>query len=305
LLYENISDSAASSLTLAEAIAQFLIACAALIGVAAGAVGAALIILLEALFGIVYEIASFITADVWDSSFTNQLECLLVACATNDAGVVTFDWDCFWHSLADQTNAFDLTSDQLRLYAQIMYILQILGGAAALNTMGALTAITEADCSDCPWCVVFDFRTGDCGFIPTYSDGGGVLTGAGWEASFTREGSGITVQATDCAVVRDLTGITLTHVTLQFRDAVGGNFTGAPGGAYATYAEVNTSLIHGVSSPSGDFVIDFDYAGDAGVLGCFSRMGYTVSDGAPGGSVTLESITLHGTGDKPTLGEDC
>jgi len=159
LLYENLTDSAGAALTLAEAIAAFVAACLELIGVAAAAVAGALIALFAAIFAVVFATAQFLLADLWDENFTKQMVCFLVDCASDDAGVITFDFNCFLNALAQGTNAFDLTSDQIRLYVQVTYILQFLGGSDALNAAGGTTAITTADCSDCaPTCaLVVDF----------------------------------------------------------------------------------------------------------------------------------------------------
>jgi len=134
---------------------------------------------------VLYGTLEFVGADLWDDDFTNVLTCILTDCATNDGGVVTFDWDCFNNALAAQVTIVPLTFDQLRLFGQIEYLLLVIGGVDALNTAGATTAITDDDCSFCEndWCYHFDDenRLGDweAGYwshptdatFPTYSSG--------------------------------------------------------------------------------------------------------------------------------------
>lgn len=149
MVYESITDSIAHGLTAAEA---YLAAATALVVVTAPefapiAVGLAVFFLVA--FTAAYEVIQFLTPDLWDDAFTKQFVCLLVGCASNDAGVVTFDYNCFINALAAGTNLFDLSADQLRLFGQIAFILNALGGADALDQAGATTAISAYDCSDC------------------------------------------------------------------------------------------------------------------------------------------------------------
>lgn len=191
--------------------------------------------------------------------------------------------------------------------ATVLHSILQIQGEVGLSNAGTLGLDTD-DCSgcDCGWCVVFDFRTGDHGFSYQYHDGSGNLTGAGWETSLTSEDSGNpSIQAQDVFIERDLTGFNVTHITAVWKDAVPGGFIGAPSGAYAAYVIHNSAFIGEVDSPAGDFTIDVDVSGDAGLLGAFARMGYNVDAGEPGGNVVLQSITITGSGAKPTGGDDC
>jgi len=179
ILYEDLSDYWNSELTADEAATNFLLAVAALIAAPFGLVGEAIVAIAALVFRVAYELLEFITADLWTSDFTANLVCILVDCASNVDGVVTFDYECFNNKLAAQTNVFDLTASQLRLFGQIQWMLNTIGGVDALNSAGATTAITDYDCSGCaPSCgLLVTFDPGDPFTIIAY--GSGVTWGDG------------------------------------------------------------------------------------------------------------------------------
>jgi len=149
LLYENITDSFNAHLDEAEAATALTLTLIGLIGAEFAPITFALVTFFSIVFSVLYGILEFVGADLWDEAFTDALVCILRDCASNDDGVVTFDWECFQAALAAQTNVFDLTFEQLRLFGQIEYLLQVIGGVDALNTAGATTAITDDNCDDC------------------------------------------------------------------------------------------------------------------------------------------------------------
>jgi len=121
------------------------------------------------IFAGVYSALSYLTADLWSEDLDRQIKCFLVECATNDAGVVTFDWDCFTGKLNSLTDEFGLSEVELRFYLQISYLLFFIGGIDGLNLAAGTTAITEAEC-DCAvyHCHYFDFTIDDGGFAAPY-----------------------------------------------------------------------------------------------------------------------------------------
>jgi len=155
LLYENLSDSFNGDLDEAEAVTALIGAVIGFIGAAAGAITYSIARVALWIFSILYSVLEFAIADLWTPEFTDQLVCILKDCASNDGGVVTFDWDCFNAGLNEQLNSFSLTSEQLRLYVQIQLMLSIIGGVDALNLAGATTAITDDECP-CGWCYTWD-----------------------------------------------------------------------------------------------------------------------------------------------------
>lgn len=179
-LYENVTDSFNEGLDEAEALTALILSIIALIGSEFAPITFALVTFFSVVFSVLYGVLEFVGADLWDENFTSQMVCILRDCATNDAGVVTFDWDCFENKLAAQTNVFDLTFEQLRLFGQIEYLLQVIGGVDALNAAGATTAITDDDCSYCaPHCFYIDLRLTNGSGLGVHITGGTWVSGQG------------------------------------------------------------------------------------------------------------------------------
>jgi len=148
-LYENLTDSYSDGLSEAEALTAYILGLTAIVGFEFAPITWGIVAFMTPVFAALYSALGFLFADLWDASVSDQITCFLKLCATNDAGVVTFDWDCFVRQLNSLTNNFSLTEDQLRLYIQISYMLYFIGGVDGLNLAGATTAITDADCTDC------------------------------------------------------------------------------------------------------------------------------------------------------------
>jgi len=166
LVYENLTDSFNAHLDEAEALTALTLTLISLIGAEFAPITFALVTFFAVVFSVLYGVLEFVGADLWDETFTAALVCILRGCASNTDGVVTFDWDCFQAELAHQTNVFDLTFEQLRLFGQIEYILLVIGGVDALNAAGATTAITDDDCDECACTgTSVDFTGSDQGFV--------------------------------------------------------------------------------------------------------------------------------------------
>lgn len=158
LLYENITDSFNAGLDEAETATALTLGLVSLIGAEFAPITFALVTFFGIVFSVLYGALEFVGADLWDDTFTQALYCILLNCANNVDGVVTFDWDCFQAALSAQTTIVPLEFTQLRLFGQIEYLLLVIGGVDALNHAGATTAITDDDCSGCEatWCYKFD-----------------------------------------------------------------------------------------------------------------------------------------------------
>jgi len=184
-LYESLSESFADNLSTADALIAFAAAALAIIGFEFAPITFGIAAFLIGVFEILYQALAYLTADLWDEDFTNQMVCFLQDCASNDAGVVTFDWDCFVNHLNSLADSFELSEVQLRLYLQVSYILYFIGGVKGLNLAGGTTEITNDDCDFCDtgWCHYFDFTVDDFSFHPygfsstfgTYVPGSGFL----------------------------------------------------------------------------------------------------------------------------------
>lgn len=149
-LYEQITDGIAAGNELDEILLAVITTFVTAVGwgAAAGILFSLGFIALVA-FGVVVAIIATFAADVWDDAFTEELKCVLVGCAQYDAGVVTFDYQCVLDALAHGTDA--LNFDQLRLFGQLAFILNAIGGADGLNQAGATTVIESASCCGV-WC---------------------------------------------------------------------------------------------------------------------------------------------------------
>lgn len=182
-LYDSLADSWANELSEDEAVIALIAVIVARVGFAFAPIVWAIVIPLIVFFGIVYRALAYLTADLWDSDFTDKLECLFLECASDDAGVVTFDYECIMDKLQALATEGGFSEVQARLNVQISYILQFIGGVDALNLAARTTDITNDDCSHCDdiWDCYIDFTETDGAFIAgTY----GVWTsGAGWEST--------------------------------------------------------------------------------------------------------------------------
>lgn len=201
LLYEDLADSFADTLSEVDAAVKLAVAVGGGIALLFGLITAAILQSAGFVFAGVYAAVEFITIDVWDEDFTDTLRCLLYNCSTDDGSVVHFDYVCVNENLFNATELFDITGNQQRLFFQVAVMLSWLGNEA-LDYAGTATAITEADCADCVECAdYFDTMVGELGektFIGTsdpgdisalptfpgtygtYISSGGVNTGEGY-----------------------------------------------------------------------------------------------------------------------------
>lgn len=191
ILYENLSDSWNAGLSTAQAIAEFIGAVGGGLGAVFAPPVAAIIAIGEVLFGVVYEVVSFVGADVWTEDFNAKLLCVLYECATlNDDMTVTYDFQCVIDKLASITN-LETSLTQIRLFGQLYYILSWIG-VDGLNASTSATAITSATCA-CEWCYEWDFTAGDGGFTPVVHPSTGLIEGVyvpgtGWRAGNQNDG---------------------------------------------------------------------------------------------------------------------
>jgi len=195
-LYETVSESFQNGLTIAEAITAFVAAVGTAIALEFYPPAAALIAVGGLLFEIVYQVVEFITSDLWTSEFTSAMQCILYECASVDDDVVTFDFQCVLDRLASQTNAFELTAEQLRLFGQVTYLLGFIG-VDGLNYAGSGTGISSASC-DCGancYDVAANIGLFESGWTPAPSFCGGlgadcqVVDGSGMYCSATSSNS--------------------------------------------------------------------------------------------------------------------
>lgn len=148
-----------------------------LVGAFAGPTAVAYATYAKSITDIFVEGFDAIADDVWTPEFTEELTCLFYEFASDDAGVITFDFDAINERLIELQAAaiVSLNENRALLISQVGYLLFVIA-ADGLNHAGATTAITEYDCSCVlPWCYSFDFSVSNGGWAVTPSPGGGVF----------------------------------------------------------------------------------------------------------------------------------
>jgi len=288
-LYESVSESFSSELSTDEAITAFIAAAVAAIGFEFAPITWSLAAIGFVAFEALFQALQYVTADLWTEDFSKQFECLLLNCAVNTAGVVTFDWDCFNSALLAQVNDMGLSEVQMRLYVQIGYLLYFIGGADGLNLAGRTTDITNDDCSFCTeWCVAYDLTDNDGGFVLAFSEARGEwVSGTGWVAvpfdiymllQLTRDWpSGTLIDAIHF------------HYTVDV--ASGGGYSFTWNGTTEFSADADGTFDQGITLP-GD---------DGGLFVNFNMS----TDNSHTGSATLFLVTVQGHGTKPDDGTVC
>jgi len=293
ILYENVSDSFQDGLSQAAAGVALIEAISLVVGSEFAPITFAIVSVSAAIFGAFYGIMEFITADLWTEDFTNVLACILQECASNDAGVVTFDWDCFNNALAAQVTIVPITFDQLRLFGQIQYLLWLIGGADALDQAGATTAITDDDCSFCDtgWCWVWDFTIDEQGWSP-FGIYGTYVMGLGWQSVAVGSSYSLILLNNDPVVfTSDSWTVVMDYNidpsgdpsrTIQYGSYVGSTFTLEYG--WTPTPTTNPSTYSHTATENWNDAL------------------YINPNGGTGGYVaTVKSITLRGTGDVPSF----
>lgn len=301
LLYESVTDSIAESLTEAEAytamVEAFILAVGWEFAPIAFAIGTFFLIV----FGVLYAIVALIGADLWDETFTRVLVCALVGCASNDAGVVTFDWTCTQSALAATTDALDF--NQLRLFGQLSYLIEVIGGADGLNQAGATTAITDYDCSPCfptGWCYFWDFTLSDGGWVVGAQ--GEWSDGVGWVSQTVSPGVYDVLIYAECPGGCGQPATTVTIVaTWTPGSGIEGDTYIAPfnydGGSYDIMAPLQT-MASGTHS----------YVFDVVAYGAFNALAANCGTSSDvGGSMTIQSVQAEGDSTAPIFsgGSDC
>jgi len=308
-VYLNIAESFAGGLSEAEALTALVEFLIVTLGAEFAPITYALALLILSVFGIVYSAVAYLTADLWDSNFTKAFKCTLVNCASNDSGVVTFDWDCVEHSLYAAATTFGINETQLRLYAQINYILAFIGGADALNTAGANTGITEADCTDCgaTWCRNADFTAfnldGWTLLAGTAGADGIVGEYAHWtyrpdidSSSTPGYGTVIGIERTITIPVNDLQALFDFSVAASHADGQGFRFKFGAYNGHGDY-DLGEHQVPLLTIEAGTDV--------TGTMQLWIWYGFAGTPGDDDGDVLLKYLRLNGVGENPIDVDNC
>jgi hypothetical protein len=301
-LYDSLSDSFASELTTDEAITAFIAAAIAAIGFefapVTWSIAATGFVIFEALF----KALEYVTADLWTDAFSDEFICLLLGCVNNDAGVVTFDWDCFNNALLEQVNNMGLSEVQMRLYVQIGYILNFIGGVDGLNLAARTTAITDDACS-CNWCGQVDFTTGLHGWTlvtGTQVDGTGLVQGV------VSDGSDEYSYIDAYRGAFDSDASTLNSTTIYFTKTYVGSalvdYLAYKFGAGAPTHPTDDVMTHDSATNTSPWAFTTPTSVDAVRFNIDA--GFT-HDGIPAGTATVTHIIFEGVGIRPGGLTDC
>lgn len=273
-LYSDLSNSFSEELTAAEALERFILAAVTAIGFAFAPITFGIAVFFFGIFELLYRALSYLTADLWTEDFEDQVVCFLLDCALNEGGVVTFDWECFNDKLNSLANDFSLTEVQLRLYLQVGYILQFIGGADGLNLAGRTTEIEDDDCSFCNdvWCVEWDQA----------------LFESEWTFDFASHNNHFYVDA----------HIDLGNVVAIVGGCFDYSFTGTLGGSQAVnwFNEDYSTLldVDPLCAPDGTSFLNTPHT--------LGGIAINPVDNTASGNITVTRVKLWGTGIAPTVG---
>jgi len=302
-LYESLADSYDEDKTLEEAVGV-MIGLLATYFFWAAPIAAGLALLSLAAMEIVYLLIEIFGADLWDADFTETLKCILYECSlTDESEVVTFDYLCVSERLNSTLSHIDLNAEQLRLLAQLSYILSIIGGADALNAAGATTEIEEAVCSDCndDWCFTFDLTLTNAG-ASAYTENGCTATydsGVGWKATL---GSG----CAGAGGVSVLAAINMSFASTYIRRVVVvGTSSGRSNGvacavAFPAINRGGTPSVTCVDITNGD-PLGTELIVNGNLTGITAEFQNAAPSGvvAATGTAIIEQVTFYGNGECP------
>jgi hypothetical protein len=271
LLYENLSESWAGELSVDAAIVAFIGFISTTAVFALVPITWAIVIPLIAFFALVYKALSYLTADLWDEDFNEKLICLLVDCASNDAGVVTFDFECVMNGLYALATTPGFSEVQVRLNLQITYILQFIGGIGALNLAASTTDITNDDCSFCGdnWCYRWDSVA--------------EMVADGWSYTNTSLSQFVSADFTT-ELTRAEMGWSWNEIDGEGDSAVAFNYNGAS--HLLLYSPLS-------GAPASPLVWEGDQS-----LGSFLA-GLNLDNNVAGGTIAIDYLQLEGTGERP------
>lgn len=313
--YEVATDAIAEGITVAELAVIMATELTLLLGPAFGFIVPAFIFLLEAAALAFIEIAEFMSTDVWDAEFSDLLLCALLDCASDDGEVVTFDYQCVIDNLAKNVDLLNpLAQSQLLLFGQVNFMLSIIG-IDGLNTAGATTAVTDANCDDCGgWCYEIDF---------TETNGGWGQVSAGTSGLYGTYSSGngwTTTDAVDTVPNPDVfnrmfyigktlaASATFTHVEIDLYYVKGSFFSNRRAQGIEAGLAYATTIIDINSTPASNgapLTLTWDGELVSNSIVVFARSSAVTGSPVYSGSAILTRIKICGTGENPFGTSNC
>jgi len=289
-LYEDMTDSYNLDVDPYIAFTQWIGLQSTIILVAIGFLSFGVGVILFGTWTLAYQALEFLTEDVWNSAFTEKLVCVLYRHATDNDGVITFNYRGFLNDLQMNIDLGDPSVGELRLYAQIVYMLFFLG-ADGLNFAGATTGITSYDCTLCgcedeDWEHTFDFTIDEQGWVAT---NGSYVDGVGWTNSTFSTSWRLLMSATfgmECP--SSIIGIEASVTGTQEQSRVVSIYQ-APGGSPAiTFVDSSNTPI---TSPFGGAGTPFEASTALGM--------YVLMDNPTANSFYVTNVRVWGHGAEP------
>jgi hypothetical protein len=253
-----------------------------------------------------YSVMEFLTEDSWDEEFTEKLVCALRLCANDNAGVVTFDYNCVLRVLTQQTDFQDPSFGDIRILAQLWYIMLFIG-VDGLNLAGATTAITVSSCPCDTWCQNFDYTT-----TPSLEDWNQYIKGfwnaTEWEGVNSTAGSSGGGSNMSTGVQWDVGApFTITRIDVNTTMAVGSSGIGCD----VTIRDLTTgTVIFGscLSSCGTNAICTWVGSRTLEHLAIWVNGGRSVAPGtgSAGATALLHAVRIYGTGENPFAeGSNC
>jgi len=273
-----------------------------LIGVWLGVISAGAINLALGVFAAAYEILSNLTQDAWDVDFNDKLTCVLLNAASDNAGVVTFNYQEFLTGLNEIAASNPI--EQALLVAQINYMMLWIG-ADGLNAAGATTAITEHDCSDCGlWCYTMDFTIDDFDWSPVTLNGFTAAqynVGVGWGSQDINNGVNAYSRISDITLTFPEAIVTGIELTFQLTKG-----TFQTNNTLWSIADENAGLASEVASSVANGGQTKQWVGERSMsqITVWARSSLR-SSALYNGSITLLRVTLSGIGENPFGSDNC
>lgn len=298
LMYEELTDLFGEALGTVEALAEWVGYIGAFVWPGLGLAMKALLTIGIIAFKEVFDFTEFITADFWTTTFSDNMICTLLNCASDDAGVVTFDFDCVWNRVKGQIEWLDPTISSAALAGQVLFMLNSMG-AQGLNLAGATTAISDSDCTQCEdeGCYEWDFELSSGGWFPRDPEEANYIPSAGWASNCV---AGTAERAVIQFNVPSPTTVNITRM-VAFVEYVQGTWSGGGDsrgiivrsftGANGTGSVLDTGNAGSVPIPSGNYEVEWTEPGGAQPYSL--EVNSWASNGACNGNVLIKKVRVY------------
>lgn len=310
-LYEEVTDALDEFGAIEPVVAVMLAGIAALVAAFVSAAAAAFVALGSFAVEQFFQLLSTIGYDLWSPAYEEDLYCLFLNNASDDAGVVSFDYPNIVNEIHGWMDRVDLDFQRKQLTLQVLYLLNIIGGPG-IDWAGTTTAISDDDCSDCgEWCYEFDFTAANGGFsyvaqsspifwqsVPVWVSGQGWVAGEARQTSSNNRWHGASIE-------KSFSSTTVTYVEMRYSATAGQCATGSNCDTYSLVD--NAGVIQSgewVGSPTPGV---YSWSGSRTMTKISARIqdSFCTNACTPSGASVITKLILHGTGTNPFGTDNC